>query len=271
MVERMKAAGGIMLGKTNTPTFGWIGATHNLALRDHAQSLEPRAHPGRLERRRLGGRGGRAGPAAHRHRRRRLDPHPGRRAPGSSASSPRTGASRRIRPAARWSLSHVGPMTRTVADAALMLTVCAGPDERDQYSLPGRARGLREGAAREPQGLRVAYTRRPRLRRRGRSRGARRPARRRRARSASSAAASRKSSRAWPSPREAWGELFCGGIATRMAPYLDRRARDRARSATGSSRATLQELRRRSTCRRGSIGSRGGSTRARSSRSTICC
>jgi len=30
MVERMKAAGGIMLGKTNTPTFGWIGATHNL-------------------------------------------------------------------------------------------------------------------------------------------------------------------------------------------------------------------------------------------------
>ena len=30
MVERMKRAGAIMLGKTNTPTFGWIGATHNL-------------------------------------------------------------------------------------------------------------------------------------------------------------------------------------------------------------------------------------------------
>src|SRR5262249_31218393 len=29
MVERMKAAGAIMLGKTNAPTFGWIGATHN--------------------------------------------------------------------------------------------------------------------------------------------------------------------------------------------------------------------------------------------------
>ena len=29
-MARMKAAGGIMLGKTNTPTFGWIGATHNL-------------------------------------------------------------------------------------------------------------------------------------------------------------------------------------------------------------------------------------------------
>ncbi|MEK7387553.1 MAG: amidase, partial [candidate division NC10 bacterium] len=30
MVERLKAAGAIMLGKTNTPMFGWIGATHNL-------------------------------------------------------------------------------------------------------------------------------------------------------------------------------------------------------------------------------------------------
>src|SRR3989441_6148952 len=30
IVERMKAAGAIMLGKTNTPTLGWIGSTHNL-------------------------------------------------------------------------------------------------------------------------------------------------------------------------------------------------------------------------------------------------
>src|SRR5262245_30519637 len=30
IVARLKAAGGIMLGKTNTPTMGWIGATHNL-------------------------------------------------------------------------------------------------------------------------------------------------------------------------------------------------------------------------------------------------
>src|SRR5258705_3995265 len=30
MVERMRAAGGVPLGKTNTPMMGWIGATHNL-------------------------------------------------------------------------------------------------------------------------------------------------------------------------------------------------------------------------------------------------
>src|SRR5258705_2693782 len=29
-VERMKAAGAIMLGKTNTPTLGWVGVTDNL-------------------------------------------------------------------------------------------------------------------------------------------------------------------------------------------------------------------------------------------------
>src|SRR6516164_1240772 len=32
---------------------------------------------------------------------------------------------------AAWSLSHAGPMTRTVKDAALMMNACAGPDERD--------------------------------------------------------------------------------------------------------------------------------------------
>src|SRR5437879_13585551 len=29
-VERLKAAGAIMLGKTNTPTLGWVGVTDNL-------------------------------------------------------------------------------------------------------------------------------------------------------------------------------------------------------------------------------------------------
>jgi aspartyl-tRNA(Asn)/glutamyl-tRNA(Gln) amidotransferase subunit A len=55
-------------------------------------------------------------------------------------------------------ISHVGPLTRTVGDAALMLQVLAGPDDRDVSSLEappddyiGR---LEEGIA----GLRVAYS-----------------------------------------------------------------------------------------------------------------
>jgi aspartyl-tRNA(Asn)/glutamyl-tRNA(Gln) amidotransferase subunit A len=34
------------------------------------------------------------------------------------------------------SLEHIGPITRTVADAALVLSVIAGPDDRDRLSLP---------------------------------------------------------------------------------------------------------------------------------------
>src|SRR5207237_10337818 len=33
-------------------------------------------------------------------------------------------------------LSHVGPIARNVADAALLLTVLSGPDHRDPYVLP---------------------------------------------------------------------------------------------------------------------------------------
>ena len=39
-------------------------------------------------------------------------------------------------PSAFGDVAHVGPMTRTVADAALMLDAMKGPDARDWYSLP---------------------------------------------------------------------------------------------------------------------------------------
>src|SRR5690606_12103218 len=55
-------------------------------------------------------------------------------------------------------ISHVGPITRTVADAALMLQALAGPDDRDLTSLPGAPEDylarLDEGIA----GLRVAFS-----------------------------------------------------------------------------------------------------------------
>ena len=55
-------------------------------------------------------------------------------------------------------LSHVGPMTRSVADAALMLNVLAEPDQRDHTALPYQAidftKGLDDGIA----GLKVAFS-----------------------------------------------------------------------------------------------------------------
>jgi aspartyl-tRNA(Asn)/glutamyl-tRNA(Gln) amidotransferase subunit A len=54
--------------------------------------------------------------------------------------------------------SHVGPMTRTVDDAALMLTVMAEPDPRDWLGLPYDGRDWRVGLERGVRGLRIAYS-----------------------------------------------------------------------------------------------------------------
>ncbi|AQZ66416.1 Aspartyl-tRNA(Asn) amidotransferase subunit A @ Glutamyl-tRNA(Gln) amidotransferase subunit A [[Actinomadura] parvosata subsp. kistnae] len=52
-----------------------------------------------------------------------------------------------------WSLDHVGPITRTVADAALVLPALAGHDPRDPASLPGAA--FEAGESEGLRGLRV--------------------------------------------------------------------------------------------------------------------
>ena len=73
---------------------------------------------------------------------------------------------------AAWSLSHIGPMTRTVADAALAMQICAGPDERDPYSLPAGRGELRQGDPRRRQGAPGRLRRGPGQRDGARSRGA---------------------------------------------------------------------------------------------------
>jgi aspartyl-tRNA(Asn)/glutamyl-tRNA(Gln) amidotransferase subunit A len=57
------------------------------------------------------------------------------------------------------SLSNVGPMSRSVADAALMLTVISEPDERDWTALPYQEIDYTEGLDAGISGLRVAYSR----------------------------------------------------------------------------------------------------------------
>jgi aspartyl-tRNA(Asn)/glutamyl-tRNA(Gln) amidotransferase subunit A len=55
-------------------------------------------------------------------------------------------------------LAHVGPMARTVEDAALLLTVCAGYDPRDPYSVAGPVPDLVAACKADVKGLRVAYS-----------------------------------------------------------------------------------------------------------------
>src|SRR5256712_4335890 len=113
-------------------------------------------------------------------------------------------------------------MTRTVADAALMMNVCAGPDERDQYSLPAPRVDYVKALRGSVKGLRVAYS--------DDLGGADAVDPEVRAVSAKAALAFRELGcrvetvdPRWPSPRDCWEQTFCGGIATRMAPYIDRR------------------------------------------------
>jgi aspartyl-tRNA(Asn)/glutamyl-tRNA(Gln) amidotransferase subunit A len=55
-------------------------------------------------------------------------------------------------------VAHVGPITRDVTDAALMLTVLSLPDARDWYALPYEPRDYRAGLDAGVRGLRIAYS-----------------------------------------------------------------------------------------------------------------
>jgi amidase len=134
IVERLKAAGAIVLGKTNTPEFGAGGNTFNAIFGPTRNPWNPALT--------CGGSSGGAGVA--------LATGMGPIAQGSD-----TGGSLRT-PAAfcgvvgfrtspglvpyypkllGWdSIGVTGPMARTVADTALMLSVVAGPDDRSPIS-----------------------------------------------------------------------------------------------------------------------------------------
>jgi aspartyl-tRNA(Asn)/glutamyl-tRNA(Gln) amidotransferase subunit A len=221
MVERLQAAGAIMLGKTNTPAFGWIGATHNLV-------FGPTRNPWNLERTPGGSSGGASAAAAAGFGPLHVGTDGGGsiRIPASFAGVYGFKASYGRIPiypvSGAWSLSHVGPITRTVTDAALMMNASAGPDERDQYSLPAERVDYVKALGGGIKGLRVAYADDlgfvdaldPEVR----------------AACATASKAFRELgarvdvvSPGWPSPADAWQQLFCGGIATRMAPFRDRR------------------------------------------------
>jgi len=56
------------------------------------------------------------------------------------------------------SIEHIGPLTRTVADGALMMSVIAsGPDDRDRRTVPNDVRWM-EAIKGDIKGLRVAWT-----------------------------------------------------------------------------------------------------------------
>ena len=140
VVARLKAAGAIVLGKTNTPEFGVIPTTEN-------RLGPPCRNPWDSERTTGGSSGGAGAAAALGLGSLHLGTDGGGsiRIPASFCGvfglKPTTG---RVPPYTKdwggfgaWpTLSQAGPMTRFVEDAALMLDVIAGPEPGDPFALP---------------------------------------------------------------------------------------------------------------------------------------
>jgi aspartyl-tRNA(Asn)/glutamyl-tRNA(Gln) amidotransferase subunit A len=157
VVERLRDAGAIMLGKTTTPEFGWKGVT------DSPVTGITR-NPWNLERTCGGSSGGAGaavasglGPIAQ-----GSDGGGSIRIPSSFCGiyglKPSYGRIAAYPASAMETFSHLGPMTRTVKDAALMLQVMAGPDERDRLSLPAQNIDYMAATEGDIRGLRVAWS-----------------------------------------------------------------------------------------------------------------
>jgi len=154
---RLREAGAVILGKTTTPEFGWK------ALGDSPLTGITR-NPWDLARTPGGSSAGAAAACAA-----GIGPlHLGSDGAGSIripcaftgifGLKPSFGRVPAYPLSAMGLLAHLGPMARTVADAALMLTVLTAPDHRDPYALPPEDTDYRDGIEGGVRGWRVAYS-----------------------------------------------------------------------------------------------------------------
>ena len=156
-VARLREAGALILGKTTTPEFGWTGVTHSPLSGVTRNPWNLTLTPG-------GSSGGSAAALAAGigHAAIGTDAGGSVRIPGAFcnlvALKPSAGRVPNYPPSAVGTLGHIGPMTHTVADAALMLNVIGVPDGRDWLALPSAERDYRVGLNGGVRGLRIAYS-----------------------------------------------------------------------------------------------------------------
>ncbi len=160
-VERLTTSGAIVLGKTNTPEFGHKGITDNLR-------FGPTSTPWKIGYNSGGSSGGSAAAVAD----------------GMAALAQGTDGGGSVRIPAAFSgavgfkpsfgrvpsvtrpdaflwghpLVHIGPLARTVADAALMTSVMAGPHSGDPLTLPDDGVDYLCGAKGMARSFRVAFS-----------------------------------------------------------------------------------------------------------------
>ncbi len=160
-VARLREHGAVLLGKTTTPEFGWKGLTDSPLTGITRNPWNPERTPG--------GSSGVAAVAV---------------ATGMGALAIGTDGGGSIRipagftgvfgfkasggqvpaypPSPFGTLAHVGPLTRTVTDAAILLSVISEPDPRDWYALPpqgsGTAADYTVGLDDGVEGLRIGFS-----------------------------------------------------------------------------------------------------------------
>jgi len=147
----------VLFGKTTTPEFGWKGVTDSPLTGITRNPWDPSKTPG-------GSSGGSAAAVAA-----GMGPLTVGTDGGGSIRIPCAftglfGIKPTFGRVPAWPLSpfgtvaHLGPMTRTVADAALMLNVLSLPDPRDWHALPYDPRDYRVGLEDGVRGLRIAFS-----------------------------------------------------------------------------------------------------------------
>ncbi|WP_329542502.1 amidase [Streptomyces sp. NBC_01358] len=170
VVERSIEAGAVVLGKTNTTEFGYSAVGHNPLFPPSRNPWSTGLTPGGSSAGSAAAVAAGLGPVAL-----GSDGGCSLRVPAAFCElvgfKPSMGRvpvwpgcrDERFPGVSGWeSLEHLGVLTRTVADTALMLSVLAGPDPRDRHSIPCHdvdwntavRRGTVEGCA----GLRIAYS-----------------------------------------------------------------------------------------------------------------
>lgn len=156
-VARLREHRAVLLGKTTTPEFGWKGVTDSPLTGVTRNPWDPARTTG-------GSSGGAAAAVASGMGPLALGTDGGGsiRIPASFCGivglKPTHGRVPVYPPSTFGTLSHVGPMARTVADAALLLDALGSPDYRDPLALDRRTPVSAELDAVRVGGLRVAYS-----------------------------------------------------------------------------------------------------------------
>lgn len=156
-VARLRECGAVFLGSTTTPEFGWKGVTDSPLTGITRNPWDATKTPG-------GSSGGSSAAAAAGYAPLTLGTDGGGsiRIPagfsGIFGHKPSFGRVPAYPISPFGTVAHVGPMTRTVEDACLMMNVISQPDARDWYSLPYDRVDYTEKLGKKLKGLRIAFS-----------------------------------------------------------------------------------------------------------------